>query len=68
MTVAQQQIKTVLGDTFDVVVEFSFLRKKYRELGMKDEEVIPELAKSSDVSEEDVKQVYAALDVYDKYF
>lgn len=68
MTVAQEQIKTLLGDKFDVIAEFSFVRKTYRELGMKDEEVIPEIAERSEVSVQDVKDIYAALDVYDKYF
>jgi hypothetical protein len=68
MTVAQEQIKTLLGDKFDVVAEFSFVRKTYRELGMTDEEVIPEVAKRSEISVQEVKDIYAALDVYDKYF
>jgi hypothetical protein len=68
MTTAQNQIKTLLGDTFDVIAEFSFVRKTYRELGMTDEEVIPEIAERSEISVQEVKDIYAALDVYDKYF
>ena len=68
MTVAQEQIINVLGDKFYVISEFSALRKTYRQLGMKDEDVIPEIAERSDMSVQDVKDIYAALDVYDKYF
>jgi len=68
MTKAQEQIIDILGYKYYIISEFSALRKTYRELGMKDEDVIPEIAERSDMSVQDVKDIYAALDVYDKYF
>jgi len=69
MTTAQKQIKDKLGDTFDVIVKFSLIRKTYKDSRMLDNEILDYMKdKPGGMSPEQINILHLATDIYDKYF
>lgn len=68
---AQQQIKTLLGDTFDNVKGLSESRRIYASVMTADKdfkEYYAALSAKWNIPLSDIQTLYKSVDIYDKYF